>query len=334
MKVSDLISVIVPVYRQNNTYLKQCMDSIVCQTYPHTEILIVNDGMTEDNIELANYYINTYDNIQLIGDKNEGVSSARNKGIDAASGQWLAFIDSDDWIEDNYLEQLYNAATAHGAEIVICGHKRSYESHEEIIVKRESFDLSSREFLKNVLNVQNCFGFSWGKLYKKSLFGSDIRFNKDVSIAEDALIQINLCKRAERIYYIALPLYYYRFNDNSVVRKFKTNYVDTIVKSMTEAQISLGELPFPYNKKDFYNYVAYHVLLILVNYCCHPDNPSRSVSCIKKTLAIPIFNESIRCSDYSDLSATRKVALFTLKKKLYYLSYIIGAFRQIQFRKN
>lgn len=330
---AELITVIIPVYRQDNTYLKKCLDSIVKQTYPHTEIIIVNDGMTEDNTELINHYLNSYDNVRLIGDKNEGVSSARNKGVDAANGEWLAFIDSDDWIDEDYLEQLYKAATDHDAEIVICGHKRVYGSYEEIIVKNKSFALSSQEFLKNVLNVQNCFGFSWSKLYKKSLFSTNIRFNKDVSIAEDALIQIDLCKKTERIFYVALPLYYYRFNDNSTVREFKTNYVDIIAKSMTEAQRSLDSASFSYNKKDFYNYIAYHVLLILVNYCCHPENPDRGVSCIKATAEIPIFKEAILRSDYRDLSSTRKITLFTLKKKLYYLSYLIGAYRQMQFRK-
>ncbi len=329
-----LISVIVPVYRENNLYLKKCLDSLCSQSFQNMEIILSDDGMTEENRELAETYMHQYPMISRIGGTNEGVSAARNRGIEKAQGEWLAFVDSDDWIDPQYLEKLYAAAVRESADIVLCGYKRVYETNEEVIVKDSSFPMNSEEYLHHVLNVQNGFGFVHMKLYRKSLLAGGVRFHTELSLAEDALFNIEICGSAQKIYYIAEPLYCYRFNSNSAVRRFRPDYARNFQKSMELTDAVLQKSAVPYQRTDFENYAAYHVLLILVNYCCHPENEKKGIRSIKEVLAVPVFAEAVRNSSFENLSMTRKITLAMLKCRAYGIANLIGVIRQTQFKRS
>ncbi len=325
-----LVSVIVPVYRENDEYLKKCLDSLCGQSFRELEIIVSDDGMTEQNREL----VRQYPMVTVIGGTNEGVSAARNRGIEKAQGEWLAFVDSDDWVDSMYLEKLYAAAVRESADIVLCGYKRVYENNEEVIVKDKDFSMTNEEYLHHVLNVQNGFGFVHMKLYRKSLLNAGVRFNTELSLAEDALFNIEVCRYAKKICYLAEPLYFYRFNRNSAVRRFRPEYVNNFRKSMERADEVLQRSGMTYDRTDFENYAAYHVLLILVNYCCHPENPEKGIRSIKEVLAVPVFAQAVKGSSFDNLSVSRKVTLAMLKCRAYGIADWIGRFRQMQFRRS
>ena len=331
-KVSNpLISVIIPVYKVEK-YLEKCVDSVINQTYKNLEIILVDDGSPDNCPKICDEYAKKDKRIKVIHKENGGVGSARNKGMEKAVGEYITFVDSDDWLEKNFIQEMLFIINKYKVDYVTCGYYRVYENKKEIINGNlEEIVIDSKEYVNKLLNVQNGYGFVHMKLIKKEKISS-LRFEEKLVVGEDALFNIQLCKNIEKIVIYNKPLYNYYFNTNSVVRKYNNEYCNNYLKSM----IYMSE----YIRKNYnnietiinlYNYIVYHVMLICVNYCYHPKNNNKYKS-LKKVCNIELFNEAIKKSNYNELSLTRKVTLFTLKFKLYFLTAIICKIRQYQFR--
>lgn len=276
----------------------------------------------------------------MIGKKNEGVSSARNKGIKEASGEWIVFVDADDWIEKDFCNIMLKKAQKEQADCVICGYNRAYEDNVvEVRLEQGKQNLSKEEFLKKILNVQNGVGFATMKLWKTSKIKENkIYFQTNLVVAEDALFCMEVAQYLKKVTVIDILLYNYRFNPNSVVRKYDPDYANKYLYSMKETKKFLmkkyaNQLEI---EQSYYNYVAYHILLICVNYCFHPlhlENNRQRLNSLKDMCNIEEIGEAIKFSNYEDLSWSRKIALFTLKHKLYEITKCICIFRQTQFKK-
>ncbi len=334
-KVSNepLISVIIPVYKVEK-YLEKCVDSVINQTYKNLEIILVDDESPDNCPKICDEYAKKDKRIKVIHKENGGVGSARNKGMEKAVGEYITFVDSDDWLEKNFIQEMLFIINKYKVDYVTCGYYRVYENKKEIINGNlEEIVIDSKEYVNKLLNVQNGYGFVHMKLIKKEKISS-LRFEEKLVVGEDALFNIQLCKNIEKIVIYNKPLYNYYFNTNSVVRKYNNEYCNNYLKSM----IYMSE----YIRKNYksenviqnlYNYIAYHVLLICVNYCYHPDNPNKGRKLLVETVKIDLFKEAINNSNYNGLSASRKISLFTLKYKLYFLMSLICIIRQKQFRK-
>ena len=332
--MKDLISVIVPIYNVEK-YLAECIESIIKQTYKNLEIILINDGSTDSSCEICNEYKEKDNRNKVINKKNEGVSSARNTGIDVSKGSYLTFVDSDDWIEDNFVEILYNKAKEKNADVVLCGYNRIIGNSQDSInfVKKE-YEFASEEYLINTLNPQTGFGFCHMKLFEKKCIRS-VRFKEDLKVGEDALFNEEISANIKKAIFIEKNLYNYRINANSVVRKFDVNYVEKYQKAMTESKKYILE-NFEKNqivRQNYYNYVAYHVLLIAVNYCFHPNSQNGKCK-LRDVCNINEFKECIKKCNYENLSLTRKITLFTIKYKMYDVTKIICKIRQKQNNTN
>ena len=331
-KVSNpLISVIIPVYKVEK-YLDKCIDSVINQTYNNLEIILVDDGSPDNCPKMCDEYAKKDKRIKVIHKENGGVGSARNKGIEKSTGDYITFVDSDDWIEKEFIHEMLDIANKYKVDYVTCGYYRVYESKKEIINGNlEEIVIDSKEYVNKLLNVQNGYGFVHMKLIKKTKI-SNLRFEEKLVVGEDALFNIELCKHINKAVILNKSLYNYFFNSNSVVRKYDEKYVDKYLNSMKYMSEYIEK---NYNNIEtiinLYNYIVYHVMLICVNYCYHPKNNNKYKS-LKKVCNIELFNEAIKKSNYNELSLTRKVTLFTLKFKLYFLTAIICKIRQYQFR--
>ena len=331
-KVSNpLISVIIPVYKVEK-YLEKCVDSVINQTYDNLEIILVDDGSPDNCPKMCDEYAKKDKRIKVIHKENGGVGSARNKGIEKSTGDYITFVDSDDWIEKEFIHEMLDIANKYKVDYVTCGYYRVYESKKEIINGNlEEIVIDSKEYVNKLLNVQNGYGFVHMKLIKKTKI-SNLRFEEKLVVGEDALFNIELCKHINKAVILNKSLYNYFFNSNSVVRKYDEKYVDKYLNSMKYMSEYIEK---NYNNIEtiinLYNYIVYHVMLICVNYCYHPKNNNKYKS-LKKVCNIELFNEAIKKSNYNELSLTRKVTLFTLKFKLYFLTAIICKIRQYQFR--
>ena len=220
-----LVSIIIPVYKVE-AYLKQCLDSVLAQTYTHWEAIVVDDGSPDDCGAMADAYAAEDNRFRVIHQQNGGLSAARNTGLEAAKGEYIAFLDSDDYYEDCYLEKLLEHMDSH--TIVCCGFREfqdegeaySYDHgvQELMTLGREDFmDFLIEGELKHFEGIRNPLGnYMWNKLYPRTCFAV-ARFPVGHNM-EDMYINLELYAQAETFVIIPDILYHYRQRANSIVR--------------------------------------------------------------------------------------------------------------------
>ena len=201
-KEKSLISIIVPVFNVE-VYLPKCLDSILNQTYENLEIIVVNDGSTDNSPQICEEYANKDSRINVLHKKNGGLSSARNAGLDVANGEYIGFVDSDDFVEKNMYEEMINTLKKYSANLVIC----SYFSDVEIKYPCEksmlaTVDVVFRLYLKNKIQA-----YAWNKLYAKEIF-SEIRYTNGI-LFEDMDILLPVLEKAKKIALLNDKLYHY-----------------------------------------------------------------------------------------------------------------------------
>lgn len=339
--MKDLISIIVPIYNVEK-YLNKCIESIVNQTYENIEIILIDDGSNDNSGIICDEYAKKDNRIIVVHKENGGVSSARNKGLKIAKGEWISFVDADDWIEQTFCQTLLNKVTQEQADIALCGYNRITDNRiEKINANNQEVFLNSNEYLVKSLNPQTGFGFCHMKLIKKEVLKS-ISFNERIEVGEDALFNIQLSTYIKKTVFLKQPLYNYRINNQSVVKRYDENYANKYLKSMKIIEEYIWQ---EYNeeneenieiKQNYYNFVAYHIMLIIVNYCYHPDNKmcnAQRKNMLKEVINNDLFIIGLKKSNYNNISLTRKITLYTLKHKLYWLTAIICKIRQKQNRK-
>ncbi len=225
--MEELISVVVPIYNVEE-FLEKCVDSILSQSYSNLEIILVNDGSKDNCLKICRDYELKDSRIVVIDKENGGLSSARNAGIDKATGKYIMFIDSDDYIEKTTVEKLYNNISSNGADISICNFFYSYKNENirnNAILNTTIDDESKFSYLYGKYSLQTII--SWNKLYKRELF-NEIRY-PDGLIHEDQYIICDLLDKSKKINYMTDEfLYYYVQRDNSIMSTFNINRFDVI----------------------------------------------------------------------------------------------------------
>lgn len=219
----SLISIVVPVYNAE-TYLSRCIDSILSQTYKNLEIILIDDGSTDSSQEICRIYRNKDNRVKVIHQKNKGVSAARNRGLFHAAGDYLGFVDADDWIEPDMYRTLYELINVYNSDIAICGHSIIYPTYKKISDCSDRIvELGREEFLKEVF-VGSLKGFIWNKFFKKNLF-KRLMFPEDIHYGEDMyIISEILLKDGIKSVYSSKPLYNYFQNDDSITNNIEKNF--------------------------------------------------------------------------------------------------------------
>jgi len=215
----DLFSIIVPVYNVEK-YLDKCLASILEQTYNDFECIIIDDGSPDNSNIIIDKYVKLDQRFKVIHQKNMGLSAARNAGLDIAEGDYIIFIDSDDYITYDYLEKFAAKIASTNAEIVVCGLTEVFKDYEKNIV----FEDESTEVIKQNILADVWPSYAWNKCYKKDLF-ANIRFPVG-KIFEDILTIPELCLYAQKIVCIPDKLYYYnRHNENSITANLSSEKI-------------------------------------------------------------------------------------------------------------
>ena len=219
---NQLISVIVPVYNVEE-YLKQCLDSILEQTFSNYEVILVNDGSTDSSGLICQEYAEKDSRIRYFEKENGGLSDARNYGIEQAQGEYLTFVDSDDFLDKMHLNVLYTALVSNNVDISIVNYANYQTSNATFYLHTfgEYYEknYSSEELLDNLAILErNDLSFStiWGKLYKRSVF-SFLRFPKGV-IGEDVALIYKIYTQVDKIVYAHKDTYIYRENDSGITK--------------------------------------------------------------------------------------------------------------------
>ncbi len=211
-----MVSILVPVYNSEK-YLRQCLGSIVNQTYKDLQVVIVDDGSIDNSLSICREYADKYEFIEVYHQGNAGVASARNALLDKAKGDYTIFIDSDDWIEPDMIEGLLHYIAEYDLDIVICGSVSEYNDSATAVDTSYCSPLidNREEAVKKFILHKELNGSLCNKLVKTSLF-HNLRFAKDIWYGEDALMMWQVLQRVNRIGSMPTPYYHYRMNDASI----------------------------------------------------------------------------------------------------------------------
>ncbi len=225
--MKKLVSIVVPVYNVKD-YLKKCLDSIIGQTYRRIEIILVDDGSNDGSEKIVDDYSKTDNRIVVIHKENGGLSSARNVGIDMAKGDYITFVDSDDFVDSNMIEKMLKEAVDRSADLVICNRIYYYENGKTIVKKKydKTAEMTPCESLRELMLGKKYDMAAWAKMYKKELF-NDIRFPVG-KISEDYFVMYKLFDLSNKVVLIPDHLYYYAQRKGSISKtpKLRYDYID------------------------------------------------------------------------------------------------------------
>ena len=240
---APLISIIVPIYNADK-YISQCMDSLINQSYSNIEIICVNDGSTDLSSDLIEQVYKKDNRVTLINKENGGVSSARNLGLSKAIGEYVMFVDSDDWIDHDTCEQMIDVVDKQKVDLVIASYMRHFSnnivkprhifSDEKKFNKEETMTLRKRLFGLNGKELSDpsqsdSIGSSWSKLFKRSIiFENGLQFVdlKIIGTAEDVLFNAEYFGLIDSSYYMNKCFYHYRRdNYTSITSNYKSNKI-------------------------------------------------------------------------------------------------------------
>ncbi len=207
--MSELISVIIPVYKVE-PYLNKCVDSVLAQTYPNLEVILINDGSPDGCGDICDAYAGADPRVKVIHQENAGVSSARNAGIDQAGGDLLAFLDSDDWVHERYLEILHELSCRYDADMAVCGFVMAYSEEAELdIGSQEAAFYEDREIVNLLMKGHHLnLVLPAAKIFRKHMF-DEIRYPVG-KVHEDEFVVHLLLHEAKKLVITPKQLYYYR----------------------------------------------------------------------------------------------------------------------------
>ncbi|OZG61716.1 EpsN [Bifidobacterium myosotis] len=257
MSANPLISVVVPVYNVEQ-YLQQCVESVLRQTYRHLEIILVDDGSTDSSGEMCDRLAGQDDRIRVVHKRNAGLGMARNSGLDVAKGEFVMFLDSDDFVDTRMVEELYAQLEKTGADTSYCGYAEYYDENN---VRPRPAAYNNRTFRDSdiidhvllemiagkpetdreaLLSMSTCFAlFSMGVIRKH-----DVRFPSEREfISEDVIFDIAYLQHAVCVTYIDKPLYFYRYTNNaSLTHSFDEGFLERQKKQYSRMDEDLKKI--------------------------------------------------------------------------------------------
>lgn len=278
----DLISAIVPVYNVEK-YLYRCVDSILKQTYENFELILIDDGSPDNCSQMCDELSEKDSRIKVIHQENQGLSAARNSGIKIAKGNYLTFIDSDDWISNTMFEDLINLIKEKNADISICNfivtdgnaiYKKNTKAEEKLY--------SKDEFMKIILRVNSnrCIHYAWGKLYKKDVIDKNEHYpvgmlNEDVEGMFKAVLKSEKIAETNKIGY-----FYYENSESISRKKFSENFLS--LHHVWERILEISQNSAP----EYVDYVKYNLIrsdfTILVDMILYGDKETDNIFSIER----------------------------------------------------
>ena len=223
-----LISIIIPVYNAES-YIRRCIESVLSQTYKEIQVILINDGSTDNTLSILEEYSRSDSRIQLINKDNSGVSKTRNIGIDISDGEYIGFVDADDYLEPEMYEKLYNAIKKTAADVACCGYYQDFDTYKYEISVDDSLLADNKTYYElcgtnNILgqyfrqDIRSGIGDgNWNKLFRKDII-SDIRYDNTL-YCEDVDFQIKVFEKCKKVVCIKEMLYHYVDNSFSATKK-------------------------------------------------------------------------------------------------------------------
>lgn len=315
--MKPILTIIVPVYNVEK-YLSECLESLINQTLRNIEIILVDDASTDRSREIIKFYGDSDHRIKVIyNDQNQGPSKSRNKAINIAQGDYIGFVDSDDFVTKEMFEKMYNASVKSDADIVCCGHQDYYEGK---VLKAHPPALNSKEIIKHEEMLSFIAGahkskflwFTWRNIYRRDLIiQNNISYDEEMVYAEDNIFNLYAFYHAKNTVTIDENLYFYRNNNDSITNSKVKPFLNKSVQKEFQNKMEFYK---KYNlveecKNDFLMYISTHLLPEML------ANASRSGKDIKEILSFAIVKKALKATPIIFNNAPKGIKLVLLLAK-------------------
>lgn len=340
-----MISIILPVYNVEK-YVNKCLESIVAQTYSDFEVIVIDDGSTDKSGKICDDWAARDSRICVYHEVNSGVSSARNKGLKIAKGEWILFIDSDDWIDSRMLEICMREMISSNAEICFFGNKEVREENVNLVIEYERCNIkkiTEEQFLdfqyrifnrdrkaccnRNIIKLSSpC------KLYKKELLDkNNITFQEQLVTGEDGVFNLYAYQYAKSGVCIEEPLYYYRIHKESVTQRFTPN----IEKNFTVLHKAYERFINSTDNVNKFKEVFEERMIWSFSFCCilkycHQDNPANYRRRKQEFLTEydRNYKENIKNVSLKNFRLKKKIIFYFIKRKSYFMVSVLCKLQQ------
>ena len=339
-----LISVVLPIYNVEK-YLRRCLDSIVNQTYKNLEILLVNDGSTDNCLKICEEYAKSDNRIKVINKKNAGLGMARNTGIDNARGEYICFFDSNDYIELDTIEKAYQIIVSENVEIVCFGFNK-VNTKGKIVEKniprmgKNVFKNSEiiLDFLPNLISENPKTGKSsnlnmsaWAAVYSMKLIKeNNWKFVSEREIiSEDVYSLLNLYRNVKKVAILEEALYYYCENNTSltkVYRKDRYERIEYCYKRCAELCKKIG-YPVEIESRIIYPYIG-NTIAALKQIVGSNNNFEEKINELKKIIYSNTLQQVLRIAKNNKVNMSKKILFFCIRKKMIKLMYLLIYIKQ------
>jgi len=301
------ISIIVPVYKAEQ-YLPQCIESILAQTFTDFELILVDDGSPDDCGAICDEYAKKDARIKVIHQPNSGVSVARNAALDIARGKYIMFCDSDDWVEPEWCECLYNAIQTPNVVMAVCGHKLWKDDQLEKICQ---FDESRASIKLSEIFGNSLSGVPWNKIFLSNQINKySIRFPVGISLSEDLRFILNYLatfNANNEVCFLTRTLNNYRFVDGSLSRKYIRDFWK-LEKEVLELRIEVARIC----NTDFDKYqeqLYYYYYRLFYFSICNLFNSNNKSSCSQKYKEL---KEIVRSEEFKHMQNSKSFEMYPL----------------------
>lgn len=305
------VSVIVPVYNVEK-YLRKCLDSLVKQTIKDYEVILVNDGSKDSSQDIIDEYVSKYSQLKTYKKENGGMSSARNLGLKYANGEYIAFVDSDDFVEETFLEKMYEKAKSTNSDVVICDYYALNESEKRYVKCHMNY--SSDEKIEYLLSPP----MVWSKLIKKSVMDK-VRFTEGI-FYEDLDICMRLNSFVNKISFVDEPLYnyYLQHSGSAMTQKTFNNHLLDIFTVLDSSKEILQE---NYFKELEYIYITHLLRTATLRFLDYPNTKEYLLK-INNIMGKEFPNW--QQNDYYKMASSKvKIICFLASHRLYFILKIV-----------
>lgn len=340
---SPAVSIIVPVYKVE-AHLRQCVDSLLGQSYRNIEIILIDDGSPDKSGKICDAYASSDSRVKVIHQKNQGVSAARNAGIEQATGKWITFVDGDDWLEMSALEALMEAANQNsGIDLISFSFVLNYEEKEvsptelypsDCIFQTDSELQQLKTDILEKQSDQNSLRMAFCKLiHRDILMKHNIRFNPDIPLCEDSLFWFEAFHHISKAFHINRCFYHYRQNAASATYRYRPNICNEHDRMLAALKQEIDKTPIPeIYAQGYYLKVYYAMQTCITQYFYHKDNPAgwrqRHKACRSFFRTEP-YRSALKQLRFSELTRNHRIKLIMLKLRLY---GIMNFARNLYFR--
>ncbi len=335
------VSIIVPVYKVPEEYLRKCIESLTAQTLKDIEIILVDDGSPDNCGKICDEYASKDERIKVIHKENGGLSAARNTGFENAEGEYITFVDGDDWIDAEMCKVMYDKATEENVDLVICGISKDYGKeripYEYLLQEGKVYrDADCKQLQVQLLMYNANMGAAYAKLIKRSVLSTyNILHDPVLSQGAEALeFNIRFFEHLKSAAFVKKHFYHYIYNDNSISSSHNEKNHELVVKCFEK----IFKLIQKSDNKDqlihwFYNRLLYVIITTAISGYFHPNN-DESFN-IKKTkymkyLKQPIIANALKYKNRAGLSLQRKIVLFLIEHRMFRAIDILGKLRKWQ----